>query len=249
MAALTIPNPYKDPKPHDTLEIKGAEQEFVWPPETNEDAERYGVVEWSSFKAKAKLDKKAKSGAAKPKLSQTGGEGIDFSFTLVVVQSDEALESVAPVIDALRIGSTWVLKRHPDAALVGVSDFIVESVEAFLPSNGTKRYAYSCTQIDPDAQAGKSGNATNTPSEKTEEQRAIDEWTARRDASINYNKAEQARRIIAEQAEAQRVFDKTGVRTAKKLSSVLAGDGEIDINSAQPQQPAPTNVATGSVNG
>jgi hypothetical protein len=249
MASLTIPNPYTNPKPYDTLEFKGAEQAFIWPPETNDDTERYGIVEWSSFKSKAKIDKKAKSGASKPKVSQTGGEGIDFSFTLVVVQSDEALDSVAPIIDALRLGSTWVLKRQPDAALVGISDFIVESIEAFPPSGGVKRYTYSCTQVDADAQAGKGGNATSTPSEQSAEQRAIDEWTARRDAAINYDKAEQARRILAEQAEAQRVFDKTGVRTAKKLSSVLAGDGEIDVNSAQPTEPSPTNVATGSVNG
>jgi hypothetical protein len=247
MASLTIPNPYTNPKPYDTIEFQGAEQEFVWPPETNDEAERYGIVEWSSFKAKVKIDKKSKSGASKPKVSKTGGEGIDFSFTLVVVQSDEALDSVAPIIDALRLGSTWVLKRQPDATLVGISDFIVESVEAFPPNNGTKRYTYSCTQIDQDTQKGAGKNATATPGESQYEQLYRQEFERQQGEARNIQAAEQERRILAQAAEAKANFDRTGVRTARKMSSVLAGEGEIDINNVQPRQPNKAATAEGKI--
>jgi hypothetical protein len=247
MGALNIPNPYTTPRPYDTLEIEGAEQKFVWPPETNDNTEQYGIVEWSSFKTKAKIDKKAKSGAAKPKVSKTGGEGIDFSFTLVVVQSDEAIESVSPVIDALRLGSTWVLKRQPDATLLGVSDFMVESIEIPPPGNGVKRYTFGCTQIDQDAQKGKGGNATSTPSETQYEQLYRAEFERQQGIARNLQAAEQERRILAQAAEAKANFDQTGVRTARKLSSVLAGEGEIDINNVQPRQPNKAAVAEGKI--
>lgn len=250
MGALSIPNPHTNPKPWDTLELAAAEQEIIWPPETTEDAERFGLVEWGSFKPKVKIDKKSKSGAAKAKVSQTGGESISFSFTLVIVQDDAALEAAAPILDALRPGAgPFGLKRHPWAAFAKLRDFIVEEVEYNPPSDGVLRVRISCVEVDADAQAGKGGNATKTPSEQSEEQKTIDEWTARRDAAINFDKAEQARRILAQEAAAKAAFDATGVRTAKKLSSVLAGDGEIDVNSAQPTERASSNVATGSVNG
>jgi len=251
MAALDIPNPNDTPDPWDTLEFDGAEVEHIWPPETNEETKQYGLVEWGEFTSKVKVDKKKKAGAAKPKVTTTGGESIDFSFTIVVVQSTEALAAVAPVIDALRPGAgPFGLKRHPWAALVSITDFLVESVKLAPPSNGELRISYSCTHVDKDAQANKSGNVSNTPaSEKEAEQRAIDEWTARRDAAANYEKAEQARRIIAERDAAKAKFDATGVRTAKKLSSVLSGDNEVDITAAQPTTPSPTNTATGKVSG
>jgi hypothetical protein len=247
MASLTIPNPYTNPKPYDTLEIEGAEQEFVWPPETNDDTERYGIVEWSSFKTKAKIDKKAKSGAAKPKVSKTGGEGIDFSFTLVVIQSDDALESVAPVVDALRLGSTWALKRQPDAALVGVTDFIVESLEVAPPSDGVKRYVYSCTQIDQDAQNGKGANATSTPSESQYEQLYRAEFERQQGIARNLQAAEYERRVAIARQAADAAGNYVDKRTAAKMSAAHAGVNEIDVTNVQPREPNKAAVAEGTI--
>ena len=251
MAALNIPNPHDTPDPWDTLQFDGAEVDHVWPPETNEETKQYGLVEWGEFEIKAKIDKKKKAGAAKPKVTTTGGEAVAFSFVIVVVQSSEAIDAVAPILDTLRPGAgPFGLKRHPWAALAKIDDFIVEAVKLSPPSDGQLRISVSCVQVDKDAQANKGGNVSNTPaSEKEAEQRAIDEWTARRDAAANYEKAEQARRIIAERDAAQAKFDATGVRTAKKLSSVLSGDNEVDITAAQPTTPSPTNTATGKVGG
>jgi hypothetical protein len=247
MAALNIPNPHDTPDPWDTLKFDGAEVDHTWPPETNEETKQYGLVEWGEFEIKAKIDKKVKAGAAKPKVTTTGGEAVAFSFVIVVVQTSAAIDAVAPILDTLRPGAgPFGLKRHPWAALAKIDDFIVESVKLSPPSDGQLRISVSCIQVDKDAQANKGGNVSSTPaSEKDAEKRAIDKWTARRDAAANYEKAEQVRRIVAEHEAAKATFDATSVRTAKKLWSVLSGENEVDITTAQPTTPSTTNVATG----
>lgn len=249
MASLSIPNPYTNSAPYDTLEFQGAEQAFVWPPETTEDSAQYGVVEWSAFKAAVKIDKKSKSGAAKPKVSKTGGEGISFSFSMIIVQDDAALESAAPIIDALRPGSgPWALKRQPDAAAVGITDFIVESVEIFPPDNGTKKYTFTCFQVDQDAQKGKGGNVSSTPGESQYAQQYRAEFERQQGIARNLEAAEQERRIIvARQAAALATSEGVDRRAANKMAASLAGANEVDVNNVQPQQPNPPATAQGKI--
>lgn len=247
MTALSIPNPSTNSTPYDTLEFHGAEVEHIWPPETDDASERYGIVEWSSFKASAKIDKKSKAGAAKSKVSKTGGENTEFSFTLVVVQEDEALESIAPILDALRPGETFVLKRNPDAALVGISDFIVKSIEAFPPSDGTKKYTVSCMQIDSDAQAGKGGNVSSTPSESQYEQLYRAEFERQQGMARNMQAAERDRQIAIAKQAAKVAGDFVDKRTAAKMAAQFAGVDEVDVTTVQQQQPNPAAVATGKI--
>ena len=249
MAALNIPNPHDTPDPWDTLEFDGAEVAQVWPPETNEETKQYGLVEWGEFTSKVKLDKKGKAGAAKQKITTTGGESISFSFTIIVVQSTEALAAVAPVLDALRPGAgPFGLKRHPWAALVSITDFIVESVKLAPPSNGELRISYSCTQVDKDAQSGKGGSVVKTSGEKNYEDAARAEFEVQQGRARNLQKAEQERQIaIARQAANLAVADGVDRRTANKLASVLAGVNEVDVNNVQPQQPNPAAVAEGKI--
>lgn len=250
MAALNIPNPHDTPDPWDTLEFDGAEVEHIWPPETNEETKQYGLVEWGEFTSKIKVDKKKKAGAAKPKVTTTGGESIDFSFTIVVVQYAEALTAVAPVLDALRPGAgPFGLKRHPWAALVSITDFIVESVKLAPPSNGELRISYSCTQVDKDAQAGKGGSVVKTSGELQYEQLARAEFEVQQGRARNAMKADQERQLLRQATEAKATFDATGVRTARKMSSVLAGQGDVDINHYQPtkQEPNKAAVAEGKI--
>jgi hypothetical protein len=248
MAALNIPNPHDTPDPWDTLEFDGAEVEHVWPPETNEETKQYGLVEWGEFTAKVKVDKKKKVGAAKPKVTTTGGEAIDFSFTIVVVQSTEALAAVAPILDALRPGAgPFGLKRHPWAALVSITDFIIESVKLAPPSNGEIRTSYSCTQVDKDAQANKGGSVVKTSGELQYEQLARQEFEVQQGRARNMQKAVQEQSIARATAEAKAANDTVGSRTMRKLSSVLGGEGEVDVNSVQPQKPNPAAVAEGAI--
>lgn len=250
MASLSIPDPSTNPDPWDTLSFDGAEVEFVWPPETNEETKQYGLIEWGAFTSKIKIDKKKKVGAPKPKVTTTGGEAIDFTFTIVVVQTQDALDAVAPILDALRPGSgPYGLKRHPWAALVSITDFIVESVSFSPPSDGALRIAYTCTQVDKDAQAGKGKSVVKTAGELEYDQRARAEFEVQQGRARNAFKADQERQLLKQATEAKAAFDATGVRTARKMSSVLAGQGDVDINHYQPtkRDASPTAVAEGKI--
>lgn len=248
MPAVPIPAPDENSKAWDTLAFKQGKTDYTWPED-----EEYGLVEWSSFKSSAKIDKKSKSGAAKPRVTQTGGEAVSFSFTLrIAYHIEEALTTVVPVLDKLRPGAGPYEFNHPWAAFDGIRGFMVESVERFPPEDGELRVTVECVEVNPDAQSGKGGNVTKTPTREEQYNRAQDEWLARARAAQAFQENENRQRAqdITDQAAAN--GDSVATRVPKKLHSVFVGEDEISASPAQPRQSeaqSNTGVATGSVNG
>lgn len=247
MAALTIPNPVDLPGAWDTVSFSEAKKRYTWPLE-----EHFGVVEWSSFKTSVKLDKKQKSGAAKPKVTTTNGKPIEFSFTLRIVPDiEEGMRSASEVIDKLRPGAgPFTLFNHPWAAAAGVRGFVVEEVEYQPPADGELRVVVSCLQIDPDAQSGTGKSVVSTPSKEAALKRAQDEWLARARQAQAFTNNQVLTEAQAAQDAAQANGDPVAVRSPKKVKSVFVGEDEIGTTPNVKKQPDPaSNVATGSVNG
>jgi hypothetical protein len=248
MPAVPIPAPDENAKAWDSLSFKQGKVGYDWPED-----EEYGLVEWSSFKTSAKIDKKAKSGAAKPRVTQTGGEAVTFSFTLrIAYHIPEALTTVQPILDKLRPGAGPFEFNHPWAAFDGIRGFLVESVERFPPEDGELRVTIGCVEVNPDAQSGKGGNVTKTPTREEQYNRAQDEWLARARAAQAFQQNENLNRAqdLTDQAAAN--GDDVGARVPKKLHSVFVGEDEISGSPAQPKKAEPTSntaTATGSASG
>jgi hypothetical protein len=246
MPAVPIPSPDEKPNAWDTLTFKQGKTAYMWPPVDNED---YGVVKWSPFKPTAKIDKKAKSGAAKPRVTQTGGEAVGFSFTLRIPSHiQEAIDSAMVVLDKLRPGAGPFEFDYPWAAFNSIRGFLVESVEFSPPEGGELLIAVSCIEVNPDAQSGKGGNVTKTPTREAALKRANDEWEARARAAQAFQQNENLNR--AQDITDARSTDDTAVaqRTPKKLNSVFVGEGEVSSSPVQPKKTEPAgNVASGGV--
>lgn len=246
MPSLDIPDPSESSDVWDSLTFKEGKTEYRWP----EDPE-HGQVEWSSFKSSVKVDKKSKAGAAKAKVTTTGGKPTEFDFTMCIVQDiEEARTSAARVLDKLRAGAGPFSFSYPWAAFDGVRGFMVEEVEKMPPADGELRVKFSCVEVDPDAQAGTGKNVVKTPSKEAALKRANDEWLARaRQAQAftnNINALDAQNRADAAAA----AGDPVAVRVPKKLQSVFVGEDEIGASPNVPKQADPPgNVATGSVNG
>jgi hypothetical protein len=246
MPAVPIPSPVGNANAWDTLAFKEGKVPFTWPAD-----DEHGEVVWSSFKSAAKIDKKAKSGAAKPKITQTGGEAVTFSFTLKIAYDiPEAMTSVAPVLDKLRPGAGPFSFDYPWAAFDGIRGFLVESVERFPPEGGELKVTVSCVEVNPDAQSGKGGNVTKTPSREEAQKRANDEWLARARAAQAFQQNQNLNAVQDIADAAAKNGDPVAARTPKKLHSVFVGEEEISSSPTQPKQADPPgNVASGSVNG
>lgn len=244
MASLDIPNPLDTPDPWDSLTFTQAKASYVWPSNPE-----HGYVEWSSFKPAVKLDKKDKSGAAKPRITTTNGKGIEFSFTLhVVADNDDARTTAATVLDKLRAGAgPFGVKSHPWAAAAGVRGFLVESVEYFPPDEGELRITISCSEVDPDAQSGTGKNVVKTPSKEDALKRAQDEWLARARQAQAFTNNQMAIDVQNRADEARANGEPAGQRVPKKLKSVFVGEDEIGTTPNVKKQPDPGNVATGKV--
>lgn len=248
MPTVPIPAPITNAAANawDTLTFTEGKASYAWPTVPS-----HGVVEWSSFKASAKLDKKGKSGAAKPRVTQTGGNAVKFSFTLrIAAHIQAAIDSAVQRLDKLRVGAGPFGTNHPWAAFNGIRGFMVEDVEYFPPVDGEIRVTVECVEVNPDAQSGKGANVTKTPSREEAQKRAQDEWLARARAAQAFQQNANLNRVqdLTDQAAAS--GQPAAFRTPKKLHSVFVGEDEIGSSPAQPTQPnPPSNVATGSVSG
>jgi hypothetical protein len=244
MATVAIPSPISTPKPWDELTFRENKTAFHWP-----EKEEYGLVEWSAFKSAAKLDKKGKTGSAKPRVTKTGGEGVKFSFTLrIVADNDDAISTAFVVVDKLRPGAgPFYLDAHPWAALHGVRGFMVEDVETPPPTNGEILVIVGCVEINPDAQAGTGKNVKSTPSRETDKQRALAEYEdfVRRTRIANMTVAanERQNRIDAANAAGNPI----ALRPDKKLEAWIADNGgDVGAVPREQQQPnPPLAVVTG----
>jgi hypothetical protein len=246
MAALDIPNPLELPGAWDTVSFTENKTRYTWPLD-----EEFGVVEWSDFEPGVSLDKKTKSGAAKPKVTTTNGKPVEFSFTMRIVPDEaEGMRTAAEVIDKLRPGAgPFTLHNHPWAAVAGVRAFVVGKVKYQPPADGELIVAFSCVQIDPDAQSGTGNSVVKTPSKEASLKRAQDEWLARaRQAQAFTNNQVAIDTQNRADAAAER-GDPAGMRVPKKVQSVFVGEDEIGTTPSVPKQADAGNVATGSVNG
>lgn len=247
MATIPIPAPVTNAAANvwDTLTFNEGKTAHAWPT-----VAAHGTVEWSSFKASAKLDKKGKSGAKKPRVTQTGGKAVKFSFTMhIAAHIQAALDTAVERLDKLRVGAGPFGTTHPWASLSGVRAFMVEEVEYFPPADGEIRVTVSCIEVDPDAQSGKGANVTKTPTREEAYKRAQDEWLARARAAQAFQQNENLNRAQALTDAAAKNGDTVGARVPKKLHSVFVGEDEIGTSPTQPKKADATNVATGSVNG
>lgn len=112
---------------------------------------------------KIKVDKAAKTGAAKPKVKNTGGEAIEGTITVRFVQ--EALPAMVAAAVSLYPGSGPFPVRHPKATMAKL-DHVEITGWADAPDpdeHGIFTWTLNYLQVALDAQNGAGGSSVKTP--------------------------------------------------------------------------------------
>lgn len=230
MARVNIPYPYTDPDSYDVLRFKVRDKVYTWP-----SAEAFGVARIDVGDIKAKVDKKGKTGAAKPKVTTTGGERLTVKGELEITGA--GWESALDILDLLRLGSLVDL-QYPWLQFYGYKSFQVERIQPHGLEKGTVKVQLEFGEVNADAQNGAGKSAVKTPSQRSDLEKAQDEWLARARAARAATLNEQFNQQQAMIDEGRRTGNPVALHAARKVQVISSKPlNDINVISAAQRQP------------